>query len=246
MPKKNIVIVTAKGGNTSIENKNLIPICGVPMVAYPLRSAKLAPRSQAVFVTTEDDAIKHVARQEGAAIIDRPTELSRPESQHKDVIRHAVEEVWKLHPEAENFIVLLGNTVMTPPWLIDLGFRILEEGKADSCMSVWRAQDDHPFRALKLNEQGYAESFLNASTNTNRQSYPTIFFYDQGIWAFKGQCAIEQKGPAPWVWLGQKCKLIERLWVTGRDVHSWIDVSASAWFLNDIQVHEYTDWKLLP
>jgi hypothetical protein len=34
--------------------------------------------------------------------------------------------------------------------------------------------------------------------------------------------------------LGVKCKLIERNWVTGRDIHGWIDVSASKWYLNDV------------
>jgi CMP-N-acetylneuraminic acid synthetase len=240
---KNIVIVTAKGGNTSIENKNVIPILGVPVVLYAIRAAKLSGKADATYVSTEDDLIKSLSLKEGAKIIDRPPEMSRPESLHKDVIKHSVEEVLKEHPEAENFIVLLGNTVMTPPGLIDRAFGILEKGDADSCLSVWKAQDDHPYRALKLNEQGYVESFLNLQVGSNRQSYPTVYFYDQGVWAFKTKCALEQKGPPPWVWLGQKCKMIERPWVTGRDIHSWIDISASAWYLNAIQVNDYLDYK---
>jgi hypothetical protein len=31
--------------------------------------------------------------------------------------------------------------------------------------------------------------------------------------------------------------------VTGRDIHTWIDISASAWYLNAIQVNDYMDYR---
>lgn len=242
---KRAVILTAKGGNTSVENKNVIPILGVPVVLYPLRAAKLAALADVVYVSTEDALIRTLSEKEGAKIIHRPKELSQPTSQHKDVIKHAVEEVAKEHPEIEHFIVLLGNTVMVTPGLIDRCFAMLEKPDCDSVATVWKAQDDHPYRALKVNADGYAESFLNLQVSSNRQSYPEVFFYDQGIWAFHKRCALEQKGPSPWLWLGQKCRLVERPWVTGRDIHSWIDVSASAWYLTGIQAHDFMDYKNL-
>jgi CMP-N-acetylneuraminic acid synthetase len=240
---KNVVIVTAKGGNKSIKNKNVIPILGVPVVLYPIRAAKLSARTEAIYVSTEDPLIKNLATKEGAQIIDRPRELSRPDSLHKDVIKHAVEQAQKEHPTFDNVVVLLGNTVMTLPGLIDRAFDILESGEADSVLSAWKAQDDHPYRALQVNEKGYVESFMNAKCGSNRHSYPTTYFYDQGIWAFKARCAFEQKGPNPWVWLGKKCRLIERPWVTGRDIHSWIDVSASAWYLTAIQAFDLDEYQ---
>ena len=131
---------------------------------------------------------------------------------------------------------------MMTPGLIDKAMRALDTEDCDSVMSVWKAQDDHPFRAMRKNAEGFAEPFEERTTGSNRQEYPDVFFYDQGIWAFKAHCAIEQKGPAPWVWLGQKCAMIERPWVTGIDVHSWIDISASSWYLNSIQALDYLDY----
>lgn len=240
---KNAVIVTAKGSNTTVQNKNVIPILGVPVVCYPIRAAKLSTFTDEVFVSTECAMIKSISQKEGVSIIDRPAALATPESQHKDVIRHAVLEIERLHPEVENFIVLLGNTVMVTPGLLDRAFNLLESGKCDSCASVWKAQDDHPFRALKLSEDGFLQSFSEVKAGSNRQSYPTVYFYDQGVWGFKKHCALEQKGPSPWVWLGERCQMIERLWVTGRDIHSWIDVAASAWYLNSIQANDFQDYS---
>lgn len=241
----NVVIITAKGSNLTVPNKNTIPILGVPIVLYPIRAAKLSVKTDRVFASTEDERIKTLCVREGIDIIHRPEELATPASLHRDVIEHAVREVESAFPEVQNVAVLLGNTVMIPPNLIDQGFQILESGDADSCMSVWKAQDDHPYRAMRLNDRGYAEPFLDIECESNRQSYPTVYFYDQGLWAFKKDCAYKQEGPSPWTWLGRRCKMIERLWVTGRDIHSWIDVSASAWYLNTIQANDYLDYREL-
>lgn len=90
---KNIVILTAKDGNVSVQNKNVIPILGVPVMLYPLRAAKMSAKTDAVFVTTEDLLIRNLTEKEGVGLIERPAELSQSTSQHKDVIKHAVEEV---------------------------------------------------------------------------------------------------------------------------------------------------------
>jgi len=232
---KNAVILTAKGGNTSVQNKNVIPVLGQPVMLFPLRAAKMASLVDGLFVSTEDPMIRDLAVIEGGEIIERPPELSRPDSLHKDVIRHGVEEVVQRYPEVENFIVLLGNTVQVTAQNIDQCLELLDGDDCDSVATVWKAQDDHPYRALQVDENGYAKSFLDVQVGSNRQSYPPVYFYDQGVWAFKKHCALEEKGPSPWVWLGEKCRLVERPWVTGRDIHSWIDVSASAWYLSAIQ-----------
>ena len=244
---KNVVIVTAKGGNRSVENKNIIPILGIPVMLYPLRAAKLASLVDGIYVSTEDPKIMALSGKEGAEIIDRPNSLSQPTSLHADVIKHAVEKVTSKHPDLKNVVVLLGNTVMITPGVIDKCFRMLDdpENDCDSVTTVWRAQDDHPYRALKVNQAGYIESFLDMKCGSNRQSYPPVFFYDQGIWAFKKECALELKGPTPWTWLGQKCRMVERPWVTGRDIHSWIDVSASVWYLSSIQANDFMDYEEL-
>ncbi len=242
---RNVVIITAKGGNQTVPNKNIVPILGVPIILYPVRAAQMSALTDGVFISTEDAAIKKMAQKEGVEIIARPPELATPDSIHADVIEHAVHEVEERHPEVQNVTVLLGNTVMTPPALIDHGFRTLEDGDTDSCMSVWKAQDDHPYRAMRLNADGYAEPLLDVDCSSNRQSYPPVYFYDQGIWAFRKECAYRRQGPVPWVWLGTKCKMIERLWVTGRDIHSWIDIAASAWYLTDIQVNDYMEYSEL-
>lgn len=240
---KNLILITAKGGNQTVQNKNIIPILGNPVVTYPIRAAKDSLLTDHVALSTDCPRISHIALSEGIEVVERPPELSSGTALHKDVIRFEVERFLNVYPEIENVIVLLGNTVMVTSGLIDRAFNILDTTDADSVISVWEAQDDHPLRALRTSEAGYVESYLGIDAGSNRQAYPRALFYDQGIWAFRAQCAIRQEGPPPWVWLGKKCIPIIRPWVTGRDIHTWIDVSASAWYLNSIQAVDFMDFQ---
>lgn len=234
-----IVLLTAKGNNQTIENKNIKEIGGKPCMAWSILAAQESDYIDKVFVSTEDDKIKEVALEYGAEIIDRPNDLSQPLSNHGDVILHGTKKAAEMvGKEIETVTILLGNTVMTQAGDIDNAIKtVLEDDEVDSCMTVWRAQDDHPMRALVINEDGYLESFLKGETpDTNRQSYKDVFFYDQGPWTVKAESMFRseetKEGPGPWWWMGKNCKSIERLWVTGRDTHTQFDVDLAEWWIH--------------
>ena len=236
--RMNAAIITARGGNQSIPDKNLIPIFGRPVISYPIQAALLARRIDRVYCTTDCDGIAHRATLEGAQILRRPEELTGADVPHAPVIQHAVQEIKWQHPELKNCVVLLGNTVHVGAHLIDQALGILDDRAHDSVATVWQAQDDHPLRALELDENGHARNHLRATPGSNRQTYPPVYYYDQGIWAFRWNCAAAGKGPAPWTWLGERCALLERPWPTGRDIHGPIDISASIWHLTHAQPFE--------
>lgn len=232
-------LITARGNNESLPDKNLIPILGKPSLQYAVEAAQGASRIGAVYLSTEDARIRELGTTLGCGIIDRPMDLARPDSNHGDAIRHGVEAILRDIPDLGCVTVLLGNTVMAPSSLIDLSLSILDRrADLDSAMSVWRAADDHPYRALKIREDGCLDSFLGVRADTSRQSYPPVYFYDQGVWTFRHRCAFERKGPSPWWWMGERSFPIIREWLTGRDFHSRLDLEASEWWIRSGQPDE--------
>jgi len=234
----NIVLITAKGGNLSMENKNVKEICGKPSVYWPISAALSAEEIDEVFVSTECPLIKKTSQEYGVKIIDRPEDLSKPLSNHGDVIIHGAKAAQEKMKEKINTVtILLGNTAMVTSEIIDEAVKkTLSEETTDSCMTVWKAQDDHPYRAMVLNTQGYLEPFLkNITPDTNRQSYTDVYFYDQGPWTVRMSSLLRsqktREGPGPWWWMGKNCLPIERLWVTGRDTHSQYDIDIAEWWL---------------
>lgn len=228
----NAAIITARAGSKSIADKNVYPVNGVPLVAYPAGAALAAHRIDQVFVSTDGQAIADVCAKLGCEVIWRPAELTGDHINHGEVIRHAVEWVDEKDPRLANVVILLGNTVMVDAELIDQCLAILDDdADLDSVMTVWEAADDHPLRALEIVDdlvRPYGDPARCVSTE--RQSYPKAYYYDQGVWAFRKACVERRDGPNPWWWMGRKCRPVVRPWVTGRDVHSKLDVQiAEAW-----------------
>ncbi len=231
----NVAIITARGGSQSIPDKNTIDICGKPALGYVIEAAREASLINEVYVTTDSEKIKEVGLKYNCRIIDRPPHLSLPDTNHGDVMAQAVDIARKEYPDLNIVTVLLGNTVMVNGKLIDLSIQILDKNpEYDSVMSVWEAGDDHPYRALKIGEDGFLESFLNIEAGTSRQYYPKVYYYDQGVWTFRYQCVYQRDGPTPWWWMGKRCFPVIRNWVTGRDFHSQLDLRiAEFWIQNN-------------
>ena len=229
----NAAIVTARAGSKSIRDKNVHPVGGRPLVAYPLAAALEAARVDEVYVSTDGESIAEVTRRMGCRVIERPDELGGDAVNHGDVIRHAVEVVAARHPDLANVVLLLGNTVMIDGELIDRCLGLLEDRpELDSVMTVWEAADDHPLRALEIRD-GRLVPYGDADrqVSTERQSYPRAYYYDQGVWAFRKECVARRDGPNPWWWMGRNCHPVVRTWVTGRDVHTPFDVAVAEWWL---------------
>lgn len=230
----NVAIITARSGSQTIPDKSSYPVGGKPLIEYPIQAA-LDSNVEKVVVTTDGENLAQIAHDMGCWVIKRPEELSGSWVNHGDVIKHAVEGVdHLLRGYVENVVLLLGNTVMVDGALINEALDMLDDQKnLDSVMSVWEAADDHPLRALEVNRDGLLEPYgdKNRQVSTNRQSYPTAYFYDQGVWVFRKRCVKYHGGPNPWWWMGERCAPIVRPWVTGRDIHDHFDVEMANWWL---------------
>ena len=236
----NVVIITARGGNQSIPDKNIYQINGMESIGYPIKEALKAELVSEVFVSTECLKISAISDKYGAKVIERPASLSKLDTNHGDVIVHAADFVQQNHCSALNIVtILMGNMVMIKSEDIDRTIAtLLKHSDADSCMTVWKAQDDHPYRAMKINKEGFLESFLTDFTpDTNRQSYPDVYYYNQGPWTFRYKYLVKNKenkeGPGPWWWMWKRSIPIVQDWVTGRDFHGPFDLWVSELYLRE-------------
>jgi CMP-N-acetylneuraminic acid synthetase len=237
----NIAVITAKGNNSQLANKNLIKVCGKSFIEHQFEAAENCDLIDFIYISTSDIDIINESEKIGISVIKRPDELSQPDTNHGDVISHIVEELEKLHHKINTITILLGNTLMVSP--IDIQnciTNVNSSDKIDSSMTVWKAQDDHPLRSMKINDHGFLESYLNVkNVDTNRQSYEDVYYYDQGPWTFKMKSfkkyQIERTGPGPWWWMAKNCKPELRYWVTGRDIHDNMDVRISEFWQKNIK-----------
>lgn len=239
----NAAIITARAGSKSLIDKNVFPVEGRPLISYPIQAALDANLVQEVYITTDGANIADVGEQMGCKIIWRPDDLAGDTVNHGLVIKHAVEYADELEEDLDCIVVLLGNTVMVDGALIDKSLTVLSEKKEiDSVMTVWQAADDHPLRSLEIHD-GLLRSYgdQDRKVSTERQSYLPAYYYDQGVWAFRKGCVKSEEGPNPWWWMGKRCYPIIRSWITGRDIHSPLEVALAEWWLTNKDGFEFND-----
>lgn len=236
----NAAIITARGGSKSIPRKNLLLVCGKPCLVWQIEAAKEARKVHRVFCLTDDDEIIDVASAAGAEIIIEPDWGC--EGDHQRSIPYAVAAVKKLDAELDLVAVLLGNTAMTTGTLIDECLHLLRvRPDLTGCMTVWRAQDDHPYRAMWADLAGHLRPWSEKrGVGTNRQGYPPVYYYDNRVWAFRAAVAEMREGPAPWTWMGARCAPVVKPWITGRDIHGPLDIWANEQYrarIKELEAH---------
>ncbi|MEO5922172.1 MAG: acylneuraminate cytidylyltransferase [Pseudolysinimonas sp.] len=131
-----VVVIPARGGSKGVPGKNLRRVGGIPLIARSITSALAATGVDRVVVSTDDSEIAAVAREWGAAVVDRPRELSGDEASSESAVLHAlgVLESSGLHV---GVVVLMQAT---SPFIdaadLDVGIERVRRGECDVAMSA--------------------------------------------------------------------------------------------------------------
>lgn len=89
---KVVSLILARGGSKEIPGKNLVDICGKPLISYSIQ-ASLGSRSMETWVSTDCEKIKSVSESYGAKVIMRPAELATDHSKSEDSLLHFIENI---------------------------------------------------------------------------------------------------------------------------------------------------------
>jgi CMP-N,N'-diacetyllegionaminic acid synthase len=130
-------IIPAKGRSSRIPGKNLKDLCGKPMLAYILETARSVGGIDRVIVSTDSEEVKKVAEQYGAeAPFIRPKELTEDDVTTRAVLEHAASWLEEHENYSPDYILLL---YPTSPLLrkerIEEAVKIAVERDSDSVIS---------------------------------------------------------------------------------------------------------------
>jgi N-acylneuraminate cytidylyltransferase len=133
---KNIAIIPARGGSKRLVNKNILLLGGIPLIAHSILFAQENKDIiDEVYVSTDDEAIKKIALQYGAHVIDRPEQLSGDFEPTLTAVQHALETISYV---VENVILLQPTNPLRPENLLKEAFKNYENGSYDSLFTVSR------------------------------------------------------------------------------------------------------------
>ena len=235
-------------GSVGFPRKNIYPVLGRPLCAYPLLAAKESKQVDRIFVSTDCPDITTIARDQSAELIDRPPELANKEALGEDAFAHGYYEIKKrLNKEdldIELVVLLFANGATLTKDLIDKGIAILRKDESlDSAVTTSVYNMWSPLRARKLQEDGCLhpmvpfETFGDPRTlNCDRDSQGDVYFADMGVSVVRPHCLDNlEEGLLPQKWMGQHIAPIDS-W-GGCDVdYEWQIPGVEYWLLQ----HGYT------
>lgn len=178
--EKIVVIIIARGGSKSIPRKNVLPLHGKPLVAWPIELAKSVKRIDRVIVSTDDEEIMEIAKQYGAEVpFKRPAELSDDETPTLPVIQHCVEYLEKNENYKADIILLLYPTA---PFLkkerVEEALDLFENTDCNSVISV--VEDWGRFWRFNENNKKYFPFY--PEERVNRQYYKPLYREDGAVY----------------------------------------------------------------
>jgi len=125
---KIVSLIPARKGSKGIENKNLIDLCGKPLIYYSIQASKKSLVEE-TWVSSDSDEILDISKNLGVKTLKRPSELSGDNATSESALIHFAEKI--------NFDILVFIQCTVP--LIeseDINQGIKKIKKFDSIVSV--------------------------------------------------------------------------------------------------------------
>lgn len=217
-------ILIGREGSIGFPGKNVYPINGIPMVAYPLLAANEASSIDRVYVSTDSQAIKDIAKDYGAHIIDRPAYLADNAALGEDAYVHAYEVIKEELKDSgetlEQIVLLMANAPTISSAMLEDGIQMLRDDlKSDSAVSVSCYNMWSPLRARKIEDDGYLQPFVPfeifgdpKTLNCDRDSQGDVWFADMGVSIVRPENLDDlDDGLLPQKWMGQKILPIKNI-----------------------------------
>lgn len=191
--KKFLAIIPARGGSKGIPNKNIMDICGKPLIAYTIEAGKKSKYIDEIVISTDSNSVKAVAEKYGARIpYLRPEELSNDTAKSIDVILHAI-DFYKNNNMTFDYIILLQPTSpLRTSEDVDKAIEKLINNNGESLVSVCEA-DENPILMRTIQDDKLREVISFEGGNLRRQDLPTFYIFNGALYINSNDMLLNQK-----------------------------------------------------
>lgn len=123
-----IAIIPARGGSKGIPRKNIVELCGKPLIAYSILAAQGAGLVDRVIVSTEDEEIANTAKAWGAEVpFFRPEGMAGDQSNVKEALRYTISKLGG-HLKSRIYLELYPTSPFRTSALLDDVISIIARG----------------------------------------------------------------------------------------------------------------------
>ena len=211
----NVAIIMGRKGSKGFADKNLYKVLGKPLAYYPMKAAMDCAEIDVVYLSTDDERLMDLAKENGVEVIVRPPELCSDGALGEDVYHHAYNTIKDLNKgqEIELIALLMCNAPTVVAKTISDGIKVLKDNPDfDSAVTTSRYNMWSPLRARKEDADGLLQPFVPfevfgdpSKLSCDRDSQGDVWFADMGLSIIRPRCLDNMDdGLLPQKWMGQK------------------------------------------
>ena len=144
MKNKILCIIPARCGSKGVKKKNIIDVCGTPLISHSIKDACEIKRQgliSRVIVSTDCDEISDVAKKHGAEVpFLRPKKLSGDSAKSIDFILHALGYFEKKGESYDSVLLLQPTSPIRGFDLLKASIDVFNESEKDSLISCYKEE----------------------------------------------------------------------------------------------------------
>ena len=180
---KRIAIIPARSGSKGLKDKNIIDLCGKPLLAYTVEAAVESELFERVIVSTDSKEYGEIAEQYGAEVMYRGEELSNDKATSFMVIEDVLK---KIDGSLDYFVLLQPTSPLRDSNHIREAVTLFDKNKGDYDFLVSVKEAEHGSVLVKpIEEDGSLKHFDTDFSNYRRQNYKE---YSPNGAIFIGKC----------------------------------------------------------
>ena len=178
-----VVIIPARGGSKGIPNKNIIDLCGHPLISWSINQANNSNYVSSVWVTSDDENILNISLKYGAKVIKRPKCLASDTSSSESAWIHSIDYLVSQKIEVDLIVGLQATSPIRGINDIDNAIFKYFQNDYDSLLSVAELED---YFIWGINsDKEFAPLNYDTSARKPRQQISKSFLENGSIYIFK-------------------------------------------------------------
>jgi len=173
-----IVAIFARGGSKGLVDKNLMPLCGKPLIGWTIEFALNIPEISRVIVSTDSKKIASAAAAFGADVpFCRPDHLATDNSPEWLSWKHALEYLRDVEGYVPDAMVSLPATApLRNETDVTRCLKRFEERDSDMVLTVTPSMRNPNFNMVSIDKNGFAKLAIQQTEPINRrQDAPSLF-----------------------------------------------------------------------
>lgn len=181
-------LIAARGGSKGLPRKNVLPVCGKPLIGWTIDAAGQSSLLDRVVLSSDDAEIIDVAAALGCEVpYERDAALASDTATSIDVVIDCLQRL-----SSYDYVVLLQPTSpLRNAEDIDTAIRQCLDNRAPACVSLCETQES-PYWMFSLKEGGAVSPILDGRYS-RRQDLPPVYVLNGAVYVAQTQWFLQHR-----------------------------------------------------